>query len=81
MKKARLKSWPADGARHTYATAAGELHGLHKAAGWMGHSGTLTVFQSHYRGLMNHRDAEAFFNIYPEPAAGNMIQLSTEATA
>lgn len=81
MKKARLKAWPADGARHTYATAAGELHGLHKAAGWMGHSGTLTVFQAHYRGLMNAKNAESFFEIYPEPAAGNIIHLSTEATA
>lgn len=81
LKKARVKSWPPDGARHTYATAAGELHGLHKAAGWMGHSGTLTVFQAHYRGLINSREAESFFEIRPEPKAGNIIHLSTEATA
>ncbi|MCC5848921.1 MAG: tyrosine-type recombinase/integrase [Verrucomicrobia bacterium] len=80
-KKARVKKWPPDGARHSYATAAGELHGLHKAAGWMGHSGTLTVFQAHYRGLMNRKDAESFFEIRPAPAAGNVIHLSTEATA
>jgi integrase len=75
MKKARVKAWPADGARHTYATAAGELHGLHTAAGWMGHSGTLTVFQAHYRGLMNRAQAEAFFKIQPAAPAGNVIQL------
>jgi len=77
----KMKVWPHDAARATYATAAGELHGLHKAAGWMGHSGTLTVFQAHYRGLLNATDAKRFFEIHPEPAAGNVIHLSTEATA
>lgn len=73
MEKARMKKWPSDGARHTYATACGEIHGLHKAAGWMGHSGTLTVFQAHYRGLMPRKDAESYFTIEPINSEGAKI--------
>ena len=78
---AKMKGgWPSDGARHTYGTAAGELHGLHKAAGWMGHSGGLAMFKAHYEGRMTRKDAEVFFNILPyAEKAGKVIQMEASA--
>jgi integrase len=72
--KAGLTNWTPDICRHSFATYAGELHGLHIAAGWMGHSGTLSTFQAHYRGLTNAKDARAFFSIKPAKA-GDVVQF------
>jgi integrase len=82
VKAARLKGgWPPDAARHTYGTAAGEIYGLHKAAGWMGHIGGIRMFITHYQGRMTTEDAKAYFEIRPTPAkAGEVIQFK-EATA
>jgi len=79
-KAAGMPSWPMDAARHSFATYAGIIHGSHKAASWLGHGGTLYVFDEHYKGLGTRRDAEAFFKIMPTPAAGKIIPFQ-EATA
>ncbi|MCC5846664.1 MAG: hypothetical protein JJU29_01110 [Verrucomicrobia bacterium] len=78
-RSAGLDSWPMDAARHSFATYAGIIYGSHKAASWMGHGGTLYVFDQHYKGLGTRKDAEAFFKITPARAAGNLIRM--EATA
>ncbi|MDF3128724.1 tyrosine-type recombinase/integrase [Kiritimatiellaeota bacterium B1221] len=80
LKAAGLDHWPHDGARHSFGTYAGELHGLHKAAGWMGHTGGLSVFQAHYKGRATPEQAKAFFNIKPTPAkSGTVIQMEVGA--
>lgn len=77
LKKTDLKNWPHDGARHSFGTYAGELHGLHKAAGWMGHNGGLSVFNAHYKGLAKPEAAKAFFSINPTPTkTGKVISIS-----
>ncbi|WFB34914.1 phage integrase N-terminal SAM-like domain-containing protein [Kiritimatiellota bacterium B12222] len=70
-------TWVPDMPRHSFGSYAGELHGLHKAAGWMGHSGGLGVFNAHYKGRSTPEQARAFFNITPTPeAGGKLIQIN-----
>lgn len=74
---AKLESWPSDGARHSYATYGGEIHGLHMVAGWMGHVGGLAMLKRHYQGRTTAEQAEEFFGILPAPKEqGKVIQMS-----
>jgi integrase len=72
--------WHPDIARHTFATAAGSIHGFHAAAEWLGHGERLATFKRHYEGVLTHREAQAFFDIQPLPYAGAKI-IHMEATA
>lgn len=57
-----------NGARHSFGTYYGRLHGYRNAAEIMGHVGTMTIFEQHYKGDATAADAESFFEIQPLPA-------------
>ena len=78
--KLSLSDYPVDVARHTFATAHYEAHGDAGAtAKQLGHFGTLDVFRKHYKGLMAHEDALAYWKMMPT-VKGNVIQFA-RATA
>ncbi|MDF3130340.1 site-specific integrase [Kiritimatiellaeota bacterium B1221] len=76
-KTTTLEKWPVDALRHSYGTYGGEIHGLHKVAGFMGHTGGIGVFQSHYRGRCTPQNAEAYFQIMPNGKKGVVINMKS----
>lgn len=66
---ARMKLWPQDCLRHSFATyAMALLHEPGRISVWLGHQGDPTMLHRHYRGLATKAQAEAFFALRP-PAA------------
>lgn len=60
----RLRDWPHDATRHSFATYAVALtDNTPQVALWLGHEGNTTMLHRHYRGLATKADAEAFFGI------------------
>ncbi|MDF3129853.1 hypothetical protein P0Y35_11655 [Kiritimatiellaeota bacterium B1221] len=66
VKESGLNKWVQDFPRHSYATNAGELHSMHKSAGWIGHVGGIKVFLDSYQGLTSQAQAKEYFNIMPK---------------
>lgn len=62
-----------NGARHSFGTYYGKLHGYRNASELMGHSGTMQIFEAHYKGLCTEAEAKAFFEIMPLAATGAKI--------
>lgn len=81
MKKAGLTEWPNDVARHTFATSHFTAF---KDSGAtckeLGHFGSQSTFQRHYKGLMTDDEAKAFWNITPDSITGEVISMK-RATA
>jgi integrase len=71
-----LREWTPDVLRHTaisYHLAKYQHEG--KTATWAGNSPT--IVQRHYKGVVTPKDAEAFWNLYPDPDAGaNIVPLA-----
>lgn len=68
---ARLKTWPQDCLRHSFATyAMALLNEPGRISVWLGHQGNPTMLYRHYRGLATRAQAEAFFALRPTPGAG-----------
>lgn len=78
--KAAKIEWVNDSPRHSFASYAGEIHGLTQAAEWLGHVSGLGMFLTHYKGVTTPEEARRYFNIEPLPAAGAKI-IRMEATA
>jgi integrase len=80
MKAAKLSAWPSDGARHSFGTYMSLIEGAHRAAGWMGHSGGISVFKKHYEGRSNKTQAKEYFNIMPKAKEqGQLIKMEASA--
>jgi len=62
-----------NGARHSFGTYYGRLHGYRGAAELMGHVGTMTIFEQHYKGDASKADAEQYFEIMPTPAKASKV--------
>lgn len=62
-----------NGARHSFGTFYGLLHGYRDAAELMGHIGGMKVFEEHYKGTAEVSDAEQFFEIMPTPAKASKV--------
>ena len=82
MKKAELKRWLPDVARHTYATMHFAMHeNQDKLQAMMGHSGKAYVLTKHYKGLATKEEAVEFWGTLPTGADGakhgNNLQLAT----
>ena len=74
-----VTDYPVDVTRHTFATAHFEAHGdAGKTAKELGHFGSLQTFRVHYKGLMPHEDALAYWKIMPSDK-GNMLHLRASA--
>jgi integrase len=67
---------PHNGARHSFATYYGELHGPTAAADQLGHMRGVEIFKKHYEGIATREQAEAFFEILPG-SPGKVIPLKT----
>lgn len=84
MKKAELKRWLPDVARHTYATMHFAMHeNQDKLQAMMGHSGKAYILTAHYKGLATKGEAETFWGIKPAGATGaaqdgQVLQLATK---
>jgi integrase len=80
-EKDELKTWTADVMRHTgisHHLAKHQHEG--KTATWAGNSPD--VIQRHYKGLVNNKDARAFWAIAPvasKPAKGKIIAMQAAA--
>ena len=80
MRKANVKRWIPDVARHSFATYHfakwGNQDDLQKQ---MGHAGKAYVLTAHYRGLVTKAEGEKYWGIMPAGAAqdGRTIQLAT----
>lgn len=73
--------WPANGARHSFATYYARMNGGHKAAEAIGHIGGLAMFTEHYEGRpVPMKEAQRFFEIQPLPSEGAKV-IRMEATA
>jgi len=69
--------WVENGARHSFGTFYGKLHGYRAAAEAMGHVGGMTVFEDHYRGPnVRKPEAKGYFGIEPMQTADNLIRLA-----
>lgn len=78
--KALNIDWTPDITRHSFATAAGEIHGQAEAAQWLGHEQSMRMFKKHYEGQFTNEEAQRFFNIEPIPAkAGRLLQMEASA--
>lgn len=65
-RSAKIKDWPADALRHTFATyAMAYTANAPQVSVWLGHEGNPTMLHRHYRGLATKAQAEAFFNLRP----------------
>lgn len=62
-----------NGARHSFGTYYGRLHGYRNASELMGHSGTMSIFESHYKGNCTDAEAEEFFSIMPSAKKATKI--------
>jgi len=71
--------WPADGARHTFASAVFLIDGGAVAARECGHSEEMAV--RHYRGRMTEGEARGWFEILPDPAADYLATAKARATS
>lgn len=69
--------WPADGARHTFASAVFLIEGGAVAARECGHSEDMAV--RHYRGRMTEAEARSWFEIRPDPAADYLATAKARA--
>lgn len=79
MKKAGIKKWLPDVARHSYATYHFAMYeNQDKLQGQMGHSGKAYILTKHYKGLATKEEAEEFWNIKPANATDGGIQLATK---
>jgi integrase len=64
--KAKIKPWPSDCMRHSFATYAYELEkDASKISSEMGHHGT-DIFFRHYRAMAHPGDGKKFFDICPK---------------
>lgn len=62
----RIRPWPHDGTRHSFATYALALTSDAARVGlWLGHEGNSSMLHRHYRGLTTKADAERYFAISP----------------
>ena len=72
--------WVHNGARHSFGTYYGRLHGYRAAAEAMGHVGGMRTFMDHYKGDSNRTaDAEAYFGIEPVVRQGQVLRLPRSA--
>lgn len=69
--------WPADAARHTFASGVFMLEGGAVAARQAGHSEDMAV--RHYRGRMTEAEARSWFEIRPDPAADYLATAKARA--
>jgi hypothetical protein len=69
--------WPADAARHTFASAVFLIEGGAVAAREAGHSEEMAI--RHYRGLMTETEAGNWFTILPDPAADYVATAKARA--
>ena len=58
-------TWPANGARHSFATYYGRLHNFRDAADMLGHAGGVGILEAHYKGKGDTDKARAYFEIKP----------------
>lgn len=73
------KNYPANGARHTFASMyLARFNDAGKTALQLGHVGGIDILFDHYRGLVNPKEAEAYWQI--RPAQNKVIQFR-EASA
>lgn len=62
----RVRPWPHDGTRHSFATYALALTSDAAKVGlWLGHEGNSSMLHRHYRGLTTKAEAERYFAISP----------------
>lgn len=75
-RAAGIKAWPANALRHTAASAWCCLeHDVSKVAAWLGNSPA--VIHQHYRALLTHEQATAWFNVRPPASStGTVVQFS-----
>lgn len=65
----KLRDWPHDGTRHSFATYALALTSdAARVSMWLGHEGNSTMLHRHYRGMTTKAEAERYFAIRPQPA-------------
>ena len=80
MKKAGVKKWLPDVARHSYATMHFAMwQDQDKLQAMMGHSGKAYILTAHYKGLATKGEAEKFWGIEPKDSAQGerTLQLAT----
>jgi integrase len=71
-REAGIKTWPANALRHTAASAWCCLeHDVSKVAAWLGNSPA--VIHQHYRALLTHEQATAWFNVRPTSASSSTL--------
>ena len=73
-REAGIKTWPANALRHTAASAWCCLeHDVSKVAAQLGNSPV--VIHQHYRALLTHEQASAWFNVRPTsaPSTGTLL--------
>lgn len=68
-----------NGARHSFGTYYGRLYGYRNASEIMGHSGTMGVFEQHYKGNCTDAEAKQYFEIMPMDGAAKIIKLKVSA--
>ena len=71
-----LRPWPANGARHTYASMLYELTGnAALVSSRLGHHGAdAALLFEHYGGLTKHDDGHRYFSL--QPSAPSVIPMS-----
>jgi integrase len=63
-RDARVREWPHDAMRHTFASYAVALTSdPGKVSLWLGHEGAPTLLYRHYRGLTTKAEAEKFWSL------------------
>ena len=73
-KKAKVQQVD-NGARHSFGTYYGRLYGYRNASELMGHSGTMSIFESHYKGNCTDAEATEYFQIMPIDGAAKIIKM------
>lgn len=76
-KKVKLKPWPKNALRHSYAS----YHLAHfknpaELVMNMGHKDDADTVYNHYRGIVKPKDAEAYWSLGPAKKAGKIVRLS-----
>ena len=79
MKAAKIKAWPLNGLRHSYASYHLALYSnAAKTAEQLGHSTSKTTYQ-HYREVCTIEDAREWFGLMPPVDFTNIIPMESAA--
>lgn len=76
-KRQRIKPWPHDAVRHSFATYHVALHrDPGRTAGILGHEDNPRTLHRHYRGLALEADAKAYFSLTAPTEAAKVVAFA-----